>query len=97
MSACCLLFNFSFLDSEPSTKASLSIDVNYYLAHQIHPVVSRLVAPIDGTSPARIADCLGLDPSGYRRSNVTTVVDEDDENVSSHRTFCINFIFFPAT
>ncbi|CAH8653194.1 unnamed protein product [Schistosoma guineensis] len=67
-------------DSEPSTKASLSIDVNYYLAHQIHPVVSRLVAPIDGTSPARIADCLGLDPSGYRRSNVTTVVDEDDEN-----------------
>ncbi|TNN14078.1 DNA polymerase alpha catalytic subunit [Schistosoma japonicum] len=67
-------------DSEPSTKGNLSVDVNYYLAHQIHPVVSRLVAPIEGTSPARIADCLGLDPSGYRRSNVTTVGDEDDEN-----------------
>ncbi|CAH8568397.1 unnamed protein product [Schistosoma turkestanicum] len=67
-------------DSESSTKRSLSIDVNYYLAHQIHPVVSRLVAPIEGTSPARIADCLGLDPSGYRRSNITTVGDDDDEN-----------------
>nr|CAH8874292.1 unnamed protein product [Trichobilharzia regenti] len=67
-------------DAESSAQGPLSIDVNYYLAHQIHPVVSRLVAPIEGTSPARIADCLGLDPSGYRRSNVTAIGDEDDEN-----------------
>uniref|UniRef100_A0A0V0J224 DNA polymerase n=1 Tax=Schistocephalus solidus TaxID=70667 RepID=A0A0V0J224_SCHSO len=47
---------------------NLKVDVQYYLAHQIHPVVSRLVAPIEGTSPAHIADCLGLDPTAYRRT-----------------------------
>lgn len=61
---------------------TLKIDVNYYLAHQIHPVVSRLVAPIEGTSPARIAECLGLDPSGYRRQGPGGR-DDVDEEVSS--------------
>ncbi|VDP80606.1 unnamed protein product [Echinostoma caproni] len=59
---------------------NLKIDVNYYLAHQIHPVVSRLVAPIEGTSPARIADCLGLDPTGYRRQVAGGLDDDADEN-----------------
>ncbi|KAF8561747.1 hypothetical protein P879_10742 [Paragonimus westermani] len=67
------------VDQQP---ANLTVDVNYYLAHQIHPVVSRLVAPIEGTSPARIADCLGLDPAGYRRQGVDlTGADEDEENL----------------
>lgn len=30
---------------------------------QLHPVVSRLCASIQGTSPERLADCLGLDAS----------------------------------
>lgn len=34
-------------------------DTQYYLAHQIHPVVSRLCDVIDGTNAARIAECLG--------------------------------------
>ncbi|XP_047315516.1 DNA polymerase alpha catalytic subunit [Impatiens glandulifera] len=46
------------------------IDINYYLAQQIHPVVSRLCASIQGTSPAHLADCLGLDSSKFQgRSN----------------------------
>ncbi|GLC52568.1 hypothetical protein PLESTB_000644200 [Pleodorina starrii] len=44
----------------------LAVDVEYYLAQQIHPVVSRLVSPIEGTDAAHIADCLGLDPARYR-------------------------------
>ncbi len=32
------------------------------------PVVSRLCAPISGTDPARLADCLGLDGSRYRQA-----------------------------
>lgn len=32
---------------------------------QVHPVVSRLCAPIEGTDNARLADCLGLDPSKF--------------------------------
>ncbi|WCJ31178.1 DNA polymerase alpha catalytic subunit [Euphorbia peplus] len=42
------------------------IDIDYYLAHQIHPVVSRLCASIQGTSPERLADCLGLDSSKFQ-------------------------------
>ena len=29
-------------------------------------MVSRLCAAIEGTDPARLADCLGLDPSRFR-------------------------------
>lgn len=32
----------------------------------MHPVVSRLCAPIEGTDAARLADCLGLDAAKYR-------------------------------
>ncbi|XP_071798357.1 DNA polymerase alpha catalytic subunit-like [Asterias amurensis] len=46
----------------------LKIDYKYYLAHQVHPVVSRLCDPIEGTDSARIAECLGLDPAGYRHA-----------------------------
>lgn len=38
------------------------------LVEQVHPVVSRLCAPIEGTDAARLADCLGLDVSKYRGS-----------------------------
>ena len=38
---------------------NLTVDVHYYLANQIHPVVSRLCDPIDGTDTAHIAECLG--------------------------------------
>lgn len=45
----------------------LDIDVQYYLANQLHPVVSRLCAALDATSDARLAECLGLDPTSYQR------------------------------
>ena len=35
------------------------LDVKYYLANQVHPVVARLCDPIDGTDAAHIAQCLG--------------------------------------
>ncbi|TGZ60142.1 hypothetical protein CRM22_008710 [Opisthorchis felineus] len=75
------LTNRGVSKSADDQQPSLTVDVNYYLAHQIHPVVSRLVAPIEGTSPARIADCLGLDPSGYRRQGVDVAGGDEDENV----------------
>ncbi|VUZ51171.1 unnamed protein product [Hymenolepis diminuta] len=55
-------------ESQNQEARQLNVDVHYYLASQIHPVVSRLVAPIEGTSPAHIADCLGLDSASYRKS-----------------------------
>ncbi|KAK7272771.1 hypothetical protein RJT34_29594 [Clitoria ternatea] len=45
------------------------IDIHYYLSQQIHPVVSRLCASIQGTSPERLADCLGLDSSKFRHKS----------------------------
>lgn len=42
-------------------------DTHYYLSQQIHPVVARLCDPIEGTDAAQIAECLGLDASGYRQ------------------------------
>eukprot|EP00048_Salpingoeca_helianthica_P009471 m.135750 g.135750 ORF g.135750 m.135750 type:complete len:1505 (+) comp14876_c1_seq4:44-4558(+) len=44
----------------------LKVDTKYYLANQIHPVVSRLIEPIEGTDNAQIAECLGLDMTAYR-------------------------------
>lgn len=47
---------------------TLKVDSNYYLTSQIHPVVSRLIEPIEGTDTSRIASCLGLDPSKFKAS-----------------------------
>ncbi|GAB2231798.1 hypothetical protein Drorol1_Dr00010810 [Drosera rotundifolia] len=52
------------------------IDIEYYLSQQIHPVVSRLCACIQGTSPARLADCLGLDPTKFQSRTSDPVSDE---------------------
>jgi len=43
---------------------------------QVHPVVSRLCAPIEGTDSARLADCLGLDPSKFRGSSSGASAEE---------------------
>ncbi|KAJ8430025.1 hypothetical protein Cgig2_008464 [Carnegiea gigantea] len=52
------------------------IDIDYYLSQQIHPVVSRLCASIQGTNPARLADCLGLDPSKFQTKVIDTTSDD---------------------
>lgn len=51
---------------ELKTMDNLKIDYAYYLTFQIHPVVSRLCEPIDGTDASRIASCLGLDPNKFK-------------------------------
>ncbi|KAK2155699.1 hypothetical protein LSH36_233g04020 [Paralvinella palmiformis] len=52
---------------EVNKRDDLKIDTTYYLSQQVHPVVARLCDPIDGTDAAHIAECLGLDPTGYRQ------------------------------
>ncbi|KAF8884051.1 DNA polymerase alpha catalytic subunit [Gymnopilus junonius] len=47
---------------------TLTIDYQYYLSHQVLPPVERLCEPIEGTERARLAECLGLDPTHYRHS-----------------------------
>ncbi|CAI2349198.1 unnamed protein product [Caenorhabditis sp. 36 PRJEB53466] len=54
--------------TEMTDNKALKIDLQYYLAQQIHPVVSRLCAPIEETDAVRIAEDLGLDSTNYRRA-----------------------------
>ncbi|KAH6838068.1 DNA-directed DNA polymerase [Perilla frutescens var. hirtella] len=58
------------------------IDIDYYLAHQIHPVISRLCASIQGTSPARLADCLGLDSSKFQNKSSDSVSNDPSSLLS---------------
>uniref|UniRef100_A0AAQ4RCG8 DNA polymerase n=1 Tax=Gasterosteus aculeatus aculeatus TaxID=481459 RepID=A0AAQ4RCG8_GASAC len=44
----------------------LSVDTQYYLAQQVHPVVSRICDPIEGIDSVLVATWLGLDPSHFR-------------------------------
>uniref|UniRef100_T1GVJ8 DNA-directed DNA polymerase n=1 Tax=Megaselia scalaris TaxID=36166 RepID=T1GVJ8_MEGSC len=44
----------------------IKIDINYYLEHQIHPVISRLCEPLEGLDRMKIAECLGLDPQKFK-------------------------------
>uniref|UniRef100_A0A158PAC3 DNA polymerase n=1 Tax=Angiostrongylus cantonensis TaxID=6313 RepID=A0A158PAC3_ANGCA len=54
--------------TEIDSNSNLKIDLSYYLAQQVHPIVSRLCAPIEETDAVRIADALGMDSTSYRRS-----------------------------
>ncbi|CAN4082922.1 unnamed protein product [Withania somnifera] len=58
------------------------VDIDYYLAQQIHPVISRLCASIQGTSPARLADCLGLDSSKFQTKS--SEANDDSSNLPSY-------------
>ena len=63
------------------------IDINYYLSQQLHPVVSRLIDPLDGTDSSRIANCLGLDPDQYRKSITHEVSPEEESSMKEEDKF----------
>ena len=66
--------------------SDLKIDIQYYLSQQLHPVVSRLVEPLEGTDSSRLAQCLGLDPNQYRKSVKNIKRDDDeDENTEENK------------
>lgn len=51
------------------SKGKYRPDADYYLSKQILPPLERLVAPIEGTDGARLADCLGLDTRKYANTH----------------------------
>ncbi|BBN16162.1 DNA polymerase alpha subunit A [Marchantia polymorpha subsp. ruderalis] len=76
-------------DEIKANSEAFMVDIEYYLSQQIHPVVSRLCAPIEGTDARHIAECLGLDPSKFHRAepanevedtllSSATILDDDD-------------------
>jgi len=47
----------------------LVLDKKWYMESQLHPVVSRICAVIQGTDSGQLADCLGLDSSKFHKSD----------------------------
>lgn len=56
----------------------LKVDKLYYLSQQIHPVICRLLEPIEGIDGAVIAEKLGLDPKDFRSKLKTARNDDVD-------------------
>ena len=71
----------AYSGEEVKTNTCLKIDTLYYLSQQLHPVVSRLCDPIEGMDSARVASCLGLDPSQYKSRASREDNQEDAEAV----------------
>ncbi|KAL7018678.1 hypothetical protein ACKWTF_010860 [Chironomus riparius] len=66
-------------DHENDVK-KLKVDKFYYLSQQIHPVICRLLEPIEGIDSAVIAEKLGLDPKDFRSKTKTVRNDENDND-----------------
>ncbi len=60
--------------------------MEWYLTNQVHPPVSRLCAPIDGTDNARLAICLGLDANKYKQSVMAKLEQEELHTLESQLT-----------
>ncbi|CAM4722751.1 unnamed protein product [Leuciscus chuanchicus] len=56
----------------------LSLDTQYYLSQQVHPVVGRICEPIEGIDSVLIATWLGLDPSHFRAQQQQQREEEGD-------------------
>lgn len=53
-----------------SSAGKLKVDTDYYISQQVFPVICRLVAPIEGTDAAHIAESLGMDASKFKATGL---------------------------
>ncbi|KAJ3366619.1 DNA-directed DNA polymerase alpha catalytic subunit pol1 [Kappamyces sp. JEL0680] len=67
------------------------VDLEWYLANQVHPPIARLCAPIEGTDNARLAVCLGLDANKYQHATLSKLEEEElytlESQLSDHERF----------
>ncbi|CAB3373058.1 Hypothetical predicted protein [Cloeon dipterum] len=73
---------------EIKANPALKVDIDYYLAQQVHPVVTRLIECLEGTDAVRVAECLGLDATSYRQA-LRREEDEDD-SYKQISQFCLS-------
>ncbi|XP_062841851.1 DNA polymerase alpha catalytic subunit [Trichomycterus rosablanca] len=59
----------------------LTLDTQYYLSQQVHPVVGRICEPIEGIDTVLIATWLGLDPTQFRAQQRQQREEESDSFV----------------
>ncbi|KAK4879037.1 hypothetical protein RN001_007183 [Aquatica leii] len=70
---------------ELKNSENLKIDSKYYLAQQIHPVVSRLCEPLEGTDAYQLAECLGIDT--FKKPVNKSVVNAGENLTSKEKRF----------
>lgn len=63
-------------------KNHMQLDIEWYLHQQVHPPLTRLCSPIEGTDPARLAQYLGLDTRRYNFSSAQHDNDGSSEFVT---------------
>eukprot|EP00930_Biecheleria_cincta_P055257 TRINITY_DN41594_c0_g1_i1.p1 TRINITY_DN41594_c0_g1~~TRINITY_DN41594_c0_g1_i1.p1 ORF type:complete len:1464 (+),score=323.89 TRINITY_DN41594_c0_g1_i1:78-4469(+) len=76
-----------FLDS------SLRLDLAWYKKQQVHPLVSRLLATVEGTSQARLAECLGMDGSRFAQAAIVRDAAEGGDSYAEAAGADVNAIF----
>lgn len=47
----------------------IALDKKWYLESQLHPVISRICAVIEGTDAGQLAECLGLEASKFHKND----------------------------
>lgn len=80
------------LQDVQKSKSDLKPDIEFYLLKQIFPPIERLCAPIPGTDPVRLAECLGLDAKKYQiNSHASRNQDTDIHPLESQIPDSIRF------
>lgn len=86
------------IDELKDVEKKLKPDKFYYLSQQIHPVICRLLEPIEGIDAAVVAEKLGLDPKDFRSKIKAIRIDDTDNDQmikTSERKYgqCEKFMF----
>lgn len=72
---------------------TLKVDVAWYKKAQVHPLVSRLLVPVEGTDAARIAECLGLDGTRFAQAAAAQAAGNDDDAYARMAGADVNALF----
>ena len=56
-------------DEVGKAAGALPVDKKWYMESQLHPVISRICAVIEGTDAGQLAECLGLDAAKFHKND----------------------------
>jgi len=62
---------------------NLKVDIAWYKKQQVHPLVSRLIGPVEGTDAAHVAECLGMESKSFATGSTSAFRDYDNEYIGS--------------
>ncbi|KAJ9107960.1 hypothetical protein QFC20_003645 [Naganishia adeliensis] len=63
--------------------SELKLDFDFYLTQQVLPPIERLCNDIEGTDRARLAECLGLDPTRFQNNSNSAFQEKEIFTFSS--------------